>query len=192
MSISGLMRKARLLLVVLVLGITQCGCVATLDRAVGGLFEAVVETTVDAVADAVVDTTVNAISVGADMVVSGAIACIDNDRPVLSGALPNPALNQPYNAIVHVGIRNEPYDNAYAYAFKIHGDFPAGMSSESVGRQLRLTGTPTRPGQYNFQISVSVEDGLYGASDTDGLCDTTDNEQFQWTIQQSDYARFTS
>lgn len=140
------------------------------------MFEAAVETTARAVVYVAVEAVVKP-AIGA------AVACIDNDKPVLRGALPNPVLNQEYNGIIHVGIRNEPYDDSYDYTFELYGDFPPGMTTEYAGRQIRLMGTPTMPGEYNFKIRVQVEDGPYGENRTQGLCFTVDNERFQWTVQ---------
>jgi len=189
MSYSGALRKNVCLFMLFLVTSALSGCASMLNDAVGGLVETVVETTVEAVVDVTIDAVVHtAVDVGAHT----AVACIDNDKPVLSGALPSPVLNQEYNAMVHVGIRNEPYDDAYSYAFEVYGDFPPGMSSEGVGRQLRLTGVPTLPGDYHFQVRVRVEDGLHGAKNTKGLCFTVDEESFQWTIQQSEPAQIAS
>ncbi len=181
MSLCRTKRKHRLLGTILMLSSLLSGCASTMERAIGSAFETVIKTTADAVVETVVEVTVDAV---VDATVTAAFACIDNDKPVLSGALPNPVLNQEYNGLVHVGIRNEPYDDSYDYTFNLYGDYPPGMRIENNDRQIRLIGTPTLPGVYNFNIKVRVEDGPYGANQTKGLCRTTDKESYQWTIQQ--------
>jgi len=183
-------RKPRMLLMACILSMTLSGCASTLS----GVMEAVVETTADAVGDLVVDVAVGTaqamVDTAVEVTIDASVACIDNDAPVLRGALPNPKLNQEYNGTISVNIRNEPYDDAYGYAFEVYGDFPPGMNSESSGRQLTLTGTPTMPGEYDFRIRVMVEDGAYGKNSTRGLCFTVDDESFHWSIQQDEGERF--
>jgi len=111
------------------------------------------------------------------------VDCIDDDQPVLAGALPNPVLNQVYDHGLTVGIRNEPNDSRFAYNFSLQGSIPAGMSYRSSGQTFRFTGTPTTTGTYDFSVSVRVEDALLGSNDTGGLCSTFDSESFQWTVQ---------
>jgi len=160
--------------IIIVLSSALSGCVSMAEE----VFEAAIETT----ARAVVYVTVEAI---VKPTIGVAVACIDNDKPVLRGALPSPVLNQEYDAIIHVGIRNEPYDDSYDYTFEILGDFPPGMTTENSGRQIRLMGTPTMAGEYNFKVRVRVEDGPNGEDRTSGLCFTVDNESFHWNIQQA-------
>jgi len=178
-------QKKRLIFTLLIMTSALSGC-ATM---IGDAFETVIETTVEVVVETTVDAVVRT---AVDVVVHTAIACIDNDKPVLEGALPDPMLNQMYEGLIHVGIRNEPYDNAYKYTFELFGDFPEGMSTEIDGRHFRFTGTPVVPGEYQFGISVKVEDGPNGSKDTGGLCFTVDNERFHWTIQATESAHLDS
>jgi len=193
MTCSRTKRKNGLLFTLLILSSMLGGCASMVDSAIGNVLEAVVETTVDTVVDTTVDVVVDAVvHTATDVVLDTFIDCIDNDRPVLEGVLPNPVLNQEYNAVVHVGIRNEPYDNAFDYTFELVGHYPEGMQTEINGRQFKLTGIPAMAGEYNFNIRVKVEDGPYGAKDTAGLCSTIDDEPVQWTIQQAEIETLSS
>jgi len=186
MSLSATIRKNRLLFAILILSSALSGCASMAGGAIESMVENVVETTVDVVIDTTVDVILEpAFDAVVEATVVAAIACIDNDKPVLSATLPNPVLNQAYSGLVHVGIRNEPYDDSYDYTFELSGHLPPGIRTVSAGRQLRLAGTPKEPGEYNFKIKVTVEDGPYGSNDTAGLCYTVDNESFQWSIQQT-------
>jgi hypothetical protein len=121
---------------------------------------------------------------GCDALLDLTIDCIDNDGPVLSpGVLPNPILNQEYNQVVHVGIRNEPFDDAYDYLFELRGRLPSGIQFEGAGRDLRLFGTATELGNFNFEVNVAIEDGIGNFNDTSGICFTTDSIDYQWTVQ---------
>lgn len=187
MSLIRSKRKCGLLFTTLILSSILSGCASTMERAIGSAFEAVVETTVEFVVDTTVDVIIKpAAEAVVDSTINAAIACIDNDKPVLRGALPNPILNQEYEGLINVSIRNEPYDSSYDYNFSLYGDIPPGMTTKNSGRQIRLMGRPTVPGVYNFSVGVQVDDGPYGANKTKGLCFTTDKEHFQWTISQSE------
>lgn len=122
---------------------------------------------------------------GCEQLIDLAIDCIDNDKPELSGLLPHPILNHEYNEVVHVGIRNEPYDDQFDYQFTVSGNFPSGLQSESSGRDLRLFGTPIELGDFSFTIKVEVGGGgRIGIADgTEGLCSTIDTKAYQWTVQ---------
>ncbi len=121
---------------------------------------------------------------GCDQLFNIAVACIDDDRPVLSPKeLPNPILNQEYNEVIHVGIRNEPRDDRFDYTFTLTGNLPMGMQSESIGRDLRLFGIPTALGDYKFSVRVEIENGANGYNNTEGLCSTIDSEDYQWAVQ---------
>ncbi len=121
---------------------------------------------------------------GCDPLWDLAIDCIDDDRPVLSPAvLPNPILNQVYEDRVHVGIRNEPYDDSFDYTFRVSGQFPPGIQRDTVGRDLRIYGTPTALGDYSFTVRVDVIDSASRPNSTSGLCSTTDEQTYSWTIQ---------
>jgi hypothetical protein len=109
--------------------------------------------------------------------------CIDDDQPELSpSTLPNPILNQVYNQVIHVGIRNEPYDDRFDYTFTLSGNIPTGMQIEVLGRDFRLIGTPTELGDFGFTVRVDVE-GNNITNDTTGLCSTTDSQSYRWTVQ---------
>lgn len=113
-----------------------------------------------------------------------ALDCIDDDQPELSpGSLPNPVLNQEYSETIHVGIRNEPYDDRFRYRFTLSGEIPKGLQTEVQGRDLRLYGTPIELGDFRFTVQVDVESRNSLAGDTDGLCSTIDSRSYQWTIQ---------
>jgi len=172
------LRHYGLLLSILMSSSVLTGCATMVESA----FESIVETTADFVVEAAVEVVVEPL---AEAVIDTAIACLDNDKPVLRGALPNPTLHQEYNGVVQVSLRNEPYDNLYDYTFEVSGQYPPGMRTEYNGRQLILTGTPTTAGEYNFRVAVVVQDGRYGGQNTDGLCSTADIESFHWSIQQT-------
>lgn len=121
---------------------------------------------------------------GCGPLVDLALDCIDDDQPELSpGTLPNPVLNQEYDATIHVGIRNEPYDDRFRYRFTLTGDLPMGLQTEAVGRDLQLFGTPIELGDFRFTVRVEVESRNTLAGDTDGLCSTVDSRSYRWTIQ---------
>lgn len=121
---------------------------------------------------------------GCEQLLDYAIDCIDNDKPELSPAtLPNPILNQEYFENIHVGIRNEPFDDNFAYAFTVSGNFPAGLQTESVGRDLRVFGTPIELGDFQFDVKVQVGEGSRGLSNVEGLCSTIDTQSYEWEIQ---------
>jgi len=124
-----------------------------------------------------------------DLIFDEILDCIDDDQPEIRGALPNPVLNQYYEEGVSVSIRNEPYDDRFKYTFEFTGNLPQGIQTETADRSFRLVGTPIETGDYQFSISVKVEDEDARAylddseDDTSGLCSTYDAENFQWTIQ---------
>ena len=179
MSRIGKLRKHSIVFIILILSSALSGCAS--------MAEEVIETLLVTTARAVVYVTVEAVVKPA---LGAAVACIDNDKPVLSGALPNPVLNQEYDGIINVSIRNEPYDDSYDYTFELFGDLPPGMTTENHGRQIRLVGTPTMSGEYNFKIRVKVEDGRNGENRTKGLCYTVDNEIFHWKVQQAQQVQY--
>ena len=174
MLLAGKLRKYRLLFTVPILCSTLCGCAS--------MAEELVESVIEVTARAIVYVTIEVVVKPA---LGKAVACIDNDRPVLRGSLPTPVLNHEYDGVINVSIRNEPYDNSYDYTFELTGDLPPGMTANSSGRQIRLMGTPTTPGEYSFKIRVNVEDGPNAEERTKGLCFTVDNELFHWKIQQA-------
>ncbi len=119
---------------------------------------------------------------GCDVLLDIAVACVDDDRPVLSPpVLPNPILNQVYDQNVHVGIQNEPFDDAFDYSFELTGALPAGLQYEVLNRDLRILGTPTELGDYSFSVRVEVVDS--GFHDLSGLCATIDTIGYSWTVQ---------
>lgn len=122
--------------------------------------------------------------VACDSLIDLALDCIDNDRPVLSPIfLPNPILNQVYNQTVHVRIRNEPFDDSFDYAFQLEGSLPTGLQTQVSGRDLRIFGTPTVLGDFNFVVRVRVLDNPAGFNNTQGLCSTIDTNGYEWTVQ---------
>jgi len=121
---------------------------------------------------------------GCDALFDHAIDCIDNDGPVLNpSVLPNPILNQVYDERVLASIKNEPNDNRFKYEFSLLGTLPEGMQSETGGREIRLFGTPTELGDFNFTIDVEILDDSTIGNDTSGLCFTFDRNEYRWSIQ---------
>lgn len=110
--------------------------------------------------------------------------CLDNDGPELSpSTLPNPTLNQEYNQVVHVGIRNEPNDDRFNYEFTLSGRIPEGLQSTSAGRDMSIFGTPIELGNFDFSVTVEVVERSISSTQTQGLCSTTDRINYQWTVQ---------
>jgi len=110
--------------------------------------------------------------------------CLDNDGPELSPrTLPNPTLNQEYNQVVHVGIRNEPNDDRFNYDFTLSGRLPDGLQATSAGRDMNIFGTPIELGNFDFSVTVEVVERSLSGTQTQGLCTTTDRINYQWTVQ---------
>ena len=110
--------------------------------------------------------------------------CLDNDGPELSpSTLPNPTLNQEYNQVVHVGIRNEPNDDRFNYEFTLSGRIPEGLQSTSAGRDMSIFGTPIELGNFDFSVTVEVVERSISSTQTQGLCSTTDRINYQWSVQ---------
>ncbi|MEE9335910.1 MAG: hypothetical protein V3U65_17600 [Granulosicoccaceae bacterium] len=110
--------------------------------------------------------------------------CIDNDGPELSpGTLPNPILNQEYDQVVHVGIRNEPNDDRFNYEFTLSGGLPEGMQTSAAGRDMRIFGTPIELGDFNLNVTVEVVERSLSGTQTEGLCSTIDRINYQWAVQ---------
>ena len=97
--------------------------------------------------------------------------------------LANPVLNQLYDELILVSIRNEPFDDSFDYQFTLTGELPEGIETESDGRTFRLLGTPIELGEYRFSVRVDVigTDNLF--NNTNGLCLTTDTRNYIWNIQ---------
>lgn len=119
-----------------------------------------------------------------DQLSDWAIDCLDDDQPELAPtSLPNPILNQEYSETIVASIRNEPYDDSFSYTFQLLGSIPKGLQTETVRRELRIFGTPTELGDFNFSITVEVTDGGRGTSNISGLCSTIDTEKYEWSVQ---------
>jgi len=85
--------------------------------------------------------------------------CIDDDGPVLRPrVIPNPVLNQTYDVRITASINNEPYDDRFVYDINVSQGLPPGLTAEVFERRIRITGTPTELGNYNFDISVRVDE----------------------------------
>lgn len=110
--------------------------------------------------------------------------CLDNDGPELSpGTLPNPILNQEYNQVIHVGIRNEPNDDRFNFEFTLSGRIPDGLQTTFAGRDMNIFGTPIELGDFDFSVTVEVVEPSSSSMQTAGLCSTTDRINYQWTVQ---------
>ena len=124
---------------------------------------------------------------GCDLIFDSIIDCIDDDRPEIRGELPSPVLNQYYDEGVSVSIRNEPYDDKFIYSYDFSGSLPEGIQIDIDDRSFRLIGTPIETGEYQFSISVKVEDSTPYSNDltgdTEGLCSTSDSENFRWSVR---------
>lgn len=107
--------------------------------------------------------------------------CVDFDGPELvTEALPGAALGQPYAATLTVELVREPYDDDFAYDFRIDGPLPPGLQVTQVGRERRIEirGTPNAIGEFDFTVSVSVREPGAAAFETPVLC---------WTDAARDY-----
>ncbi|MFK7892191.1 MAG: hypothetical protein AB8B63_15345 [Granulosicoccus sp.] len=119
-----------------------------------------------------------------DFLLDKALDCLDNDRPDLRpNALRNPVLNQTYDELVQVSIRNEPRDDTYNYQFFFIGASHDGMQYRSSGREFRLSGTPIELGEFRFSIQVKVSGIPDSFNDTSGLCSTEDTNNYIWAVQ---------
>jgi len=119
-----------------------------------------------------------------DELIDLAVDCVDDDKPELRPTmLANPVLNQLYDELILVSIRNEPFDDSFDYQFTLTGELPEGIETESDGRTFRLLGTPIELGEYRFSVRVDVigTDNLF--NNTNGLCLTTDTRNYIWNIQ---------
>lgn len=113
-----------------------------------------------------------------------AVDCLDGDKPQLRPAiLANPVLNQLYDETILVSIRNEPFDDSFAYRFTLTGELPGGIETDIEGRNFRLLGTPIELGEYRFSVRVDVTGTDNPFNNTDGLCLTTDTSNYIWNIR---------
>ncbi len=108
-----------------------------------------------------------------------ASACIDFDGPEFATAtLPAATVGRAYAATIEVELVREPFDDSYAYRFRLRGSLPPGLDwqQSGQGRRIQISGTPTQAGNYAFSIQVSVTDPLASPTAPPALC-WTDNEQ---------------
>jgi len=112
-----------------------------------------------------------------------AVDCLDSDGPKFeSKTINDPTLNQEYTGTIRVSINNEPQDDRFGYEFKITGQLPTGLQSQSRGRDFFITGTATELGTFSFNVFVRVLDPA--GAENSGLCYTTRSQDFQFTVQQ--------
>jgi len=110
--------------------------------------------------------------------------CLDDDGPVFNrSTLPPATLNQVYTETIVASIENEPRDDNFDYSWSItDGALPVGITTMVSGRRYTLSGTPIELGVYDFQVNVTVDDGL--DSESSGLCYRNRSKNFQLQVQQ--------
>ena len=113
-----------------------------------------------------------------------AVDCLDGDKPELRPAiLASPVLNQLYDETILASIRNEPFDDSFTYEFTLTGELPEGIETDIEGRNFRLLGTPIELGEYRFSVRVDVLGNNNPFNNTNGLCQTTDTNNYIWNIR---------
>jgi len=114
------------------------------------------------------------------------LECIINRRPELADkTLAMAELNQFYSEKITSDIKNEAFDDGYAYYFSIDGQLPRGISYYIDYRDVILEGVPLVTGRYTFTVRLSVEqlnDYLdeceSSFNDCDGLCNDSTSKSY--------------
>lgn len=83
-------------------------------------------------------------------------------------------------------IKNEPRDDAYNYAYEIHGNLPDGLEMKANHRTLSIEGMPQASGTFTFTIYLYVDPPEYYDEESgeyeDALCSTSTSKKFSIII----------
>ncbi len=104
--------------------------------------------------------------------------CLNGDEAEFeTDSLPTAILNQEYSVRIVAGVKNAPLDDAYVYDFELDGNLPNGLKLITQDREriASIEGTPTKLGNYKFNLSVHVSplsssDDGEDYDDGDDLC----------------------
>jgi len=100
------------------------------------------------------------------------------------GTLPNAYLDEYYSEEITASIKYATTDTLYSYSFSLSGKLPEGLYFDEAfpgSDTVILKGTPTKLGNYKFEISVQSYDEGY---DWEGS-ETT----YDWEVERDDEER---